>query len=234
MASQISMTTPSPAGPANGNPPPIPPEELIAGIQLLRAANLQTVRLQLAMFRQERRSAMESLDRLAEMDRELERFLAGLEPAAPALDEINRLVTAQKSALADEKIALMAEISGPKVAAKADRARALPCPADAPPNPAIPAPEPPAETEAAPPKIMIASEDGVIAGPAVDEDRAGRRRGMAIVLLLLAILAVGSGGGAWLAFTQPEQAAALSRQAAAMGQQAVAAMVDLLARLPLP
>lgn len=233
MASQISMTTPPPIGPANGKPPPIPPEELIAGIQLLRAANLQTVRLQLAMFRQERRSAMESLDRLAEMDRELERFLAGLEPAAPALDAINRLVTAQKSALADEKIALMAEISGPKVAAKADRARALPCPADAPPNPAIPAPEPPMEAEPAPPKIMIASEDGVIAGPAIAEGRGGRRRGVTIVLILLAILAVG-GSGAWLAFTRPEQAAALSRQAAAMGQQAVAAISDLLARLPLP
>lgn len=219
--------TPHPDGPANGNPPPIPSEDLIAGLQLLRAANLQAVRLQLAMFRQERRTAMESLDRLADMDRELERFLAGLEPAAPALDAINRLVATQKNALADEKIALMAEIRGPKVAPKADAARPLPCPADAPPGLAIAPPDPPVEMKAPPPRIIIASEEGPVVETAREAGETGRRWGRLVALTLLAILIMAGGAAGWLVFTQPERAAALWRE----GGFAVS---ELLSRLPLP
>lgn len=221
------MTTPPAAGPANGNPPPIPPEELIAGIQLLRAANLQTVRLQLAMFRQERRTAMESLDRLADMDRELERFLAGLEPAAPALADINHLVAVQKNALADEKIALMAEIKGPRVTPKAEEARPMPCPVNTPPSPAVVPPDPPVEVKPPPPRILVASEEGAIAESVAEEYRAERRWGLTVFLILLTTLAVAGGAFGWLAYAQPEQAAALWQQAVMAGSQ-------FLAKLPLP
>ncbi|RJF85582.1 hypothetical protein [Sphingomonas cavernae] len=92
--------------------------ELVTGMQLLRAVNMQSVRLQLAVLRRDRRPAMESLDHLADMDRELEHFIEGIGPAgaaAPELREIAELVALQKRALADEKIALMAGISGAKL-----------------------------------------------------------------------------------------------------------------------
>lgn len=92
--------------------------ELVAGMQLLRAVNMQSVRLQLAVLRRDRRPAMESLDHLADMDRELEHFIEGIGPAGSAaaeLREITELVALQKRALADDKIALMAGISGAKL-----------------------------------------------------------------------------------------------------------------------
>lgn len=101
-------------GAANG----VSKAQLVAGMQLLRAVNMQSVRLQLAVLRRDRRPAMESLDHLADMDRELEQFIEGIGPAGlspPELREIADLVAYQKRALADEKIALMAGISGAKL-----------------------------------------------------------------------------------------------------------------------
>jgi len=232
MASQVSTTDPIPDGPAGGNQAPVPSEELIAGIQLLRAANLQTVRLQLALSRQERRSAMESLDRLADMDRELERFLVGLEPAAPALDEINRLVAMQKSALANEKVALMAEISGPRLSS----ARPLPSLTDAigPPDEA-PGPEPVKEE---PPKIIAATADGAMRMPMLRAEPDGSRWTTFAAVTILLILAVAGGAAAWLAYAQPERAAELWQTGAAMLARLLAtasdAVSDLVERLPLP
>lgn len=93
--------------------------ELVAGMQLLRAVNMQSIRLQLAVLRHEQKPTIESLDSLADMDRELEHFIEGIGPAGLAVPELRgiaELVALQKRALANEKIALMAGISGPKLA----------------------------------------------------------------------------------------------------------------------
>lgn len=106
------------AGRSDGAASGVSRAELVAGMQLLRAVNMQSIRLQLAVLRRDRKPAMESLDHLADMDRELEHFIEGIGPAgaaAPELREIAELVALQKRALADEKIALMAGISGAKL-----------------------------------------------------------------------------------------------------------------------
>lgn len=225
MASQIFTDPPSPTG-ATRAAPPMLPEDLAAGIQLLRAANLQTVRLQLAMFRQERRSAMESLDRLADIDRELERHLAAFEPAATELEEVRQLVAAQKSALANEKMALMAEISGPTV----KRSRPLPSPTEDG-TPAIHEQEPTPPPES-PPKIIVASTQGP-----VDQrtERPRRRRwATALVVFLLLALAVGGGAAGWLAYTQPALAADLWREASAALSSWSIILSNWIDSLPLP
>jgi len=141
--------------------------QLIAGMQLLRAVSTQSVRLQLAMLKRGRRPTIESLDSLAAMDRELEHFIEGIGPdgfAAPELEEIAELVALQKTALANEKIALMAEISGPDVVSMH-----MPIPAhETAPEPA-PGPEPayePAEYRASGvgAKIAAIAAMGVLAG----------------------------------------------------------------------
>lgn len=240
MASQITMTSPTSTGPGPDGTGPAggeaatrtegahPASDLVAGIQLLRAANLQTVRLQLAMARQERRSAMESLDRLAEMDRELERCLDGFEPAGPGVDEIKRLVAAQKSALADEKIALMAEISGPRVASARPLHRPAQLhsadePAAAPES--LQNPDEPEEEEA-PAKIIVASAQGPIEQSA--DTRAGRSTWkMALAIVMFAILIGAAATAGWLIHSQPALAAA-------MGREVAATVSSWIERLPLP
>ena len=97
---------------------PISREELVAGMQLMRAVSMQSTRFQLAVMRKEQRPALESLDRLGEMDRELEHFIEAIGGAAedmPELAPISDMVARQKQALDSEKLALMSGVSGPGV-----------------------------------------------------------------------------------------------------------------------
>lgn len=89
--------------------------ELAAGMQLLRGLAMQTTRLQVAMLRREQRPAIESLDQLRDIDRELEHFIETIGPrddASPELAMLSAMVARQKQALDTEKLALMSGVSG--------------------------------------------------------------------------------------------------------------------------
>jgi len=122
---------------------PVSRADLVTGMQLLRAVNMQSIRLQLAMLRRDQQPAMESLDSLAAMDREIEHFIDGIGPtgfAAAELRDITELVTMQKRALAAEKLYLTAGISGPALRpSMPDNIRGN---AEAEANQSMPAPDP--------------------------------------------------------------------------------------------
>lgn len=91
--------------------------DLVIGMQLLRAVNMQSIRLQLAMLRRDRQPTMESLDSLVAMDREIEHFIEGIaSQSLPTgqLHGITELVATQKRALAEEKLYLTAGADGPR------------------------------------------------------------------------------------------------------------------------
>lgn len=94
-------------------------------MQLMRAACLQSTRLQLAMQRREAHPTMESLDSLAAIDREIEHFVNSIAPPDSGADsnvafddnnplrDLETLIALQKMSLATEKMALVSGNSGP-------------------------------------------------------------------------------------------------------------------------
>lgn len=87
---------------------------LARGMTLLRASNMNVMRLQLAMQKQDRRQAMSAMDDLVGLDRELSQFVASI-PAAPPTDagRMNRWLDEQKQAVVADRLVLARGKSGP-------------------------------------------------------------------------------------------------------------------------
>ena len=90
--------------------------ELARGLMLLRASNMNVIRLQLAMEHRDRRQAMEALDGLVALDGEIRDFIGDIPPHDAASAALARSIDAQKSAIASEKFMLAAGKSGPAIA----------------------------------------------------------------------------------------------------------------------
>lgn len=89
-----------------------------SGVNLgyVRASALAQVRLQLAVLSGNRRGALRELDRLVEIDREMEAFAAqGPQSPLPGAVLIAQL-DEQRQAIATEKLALMAATEFPRIA----------------------------------------------------------------------------------------------------------------------
>lgn len=110
-----SMTSPGMrhSGTANGA---VSSGELARGLMLLRASNMNVIRLQLAMEQHDRRQAMEALDGLVALDGEIRDFIGEMPPQDAASAALARSIEAQKSAIASEKFLLAAGKSGPALA----------------------------------------------------------------------------------------------------------------------
>ena len=80
----------------------------------LRASALAQARLQLAVLSGNRRRALEQIDRLVGIDRQLERLARG--ESTPAAEALAAELADQRLAIASEKLALTAEISLPRLA----------------------------------------------------------------------------------------------------------------------
>jgi hypothetical protein len=108
--------------------PPAPAKALDLGY--VRASGLAQVRLQLAVLSGNRRGALRQVDRLVEIDKQLEALgspgAQGEMPGAALMAELDE----QRQAIATEKLALMAAIEFPRLAA-AERAEDAPVPDEA-------------------------------------------------------------------------------------------------------
>ena len=96
---------------------PPPPPRRSTDIGYIRASGLAQVRLQLAVLSGNRRGALRELDRLVEIDRQLE-VLAMEGPDRDALPGASLVaqLDEQREAIASEKLALMAAIEFPRLA----------------------------------------------------------------------------------------------------------------------
>jgi hypothetical protein len=92
---------------------PSPPNSL--DLSYLRASGLAQTRLQLAVLSGNRRGALREIDRLVEIDRELESLAVRGNPTMPGASLIAQL-DEQRQAIATEKLALMAAIEFPRLA----------------------------------------------------------------------------------------------------------------------
>jgi hypothetical protein len=95
----------------------VPPRSQSVDVSYLRASGLAQMRLQLAVLSGNRRGALREIDRLVEIDRELEALSADNRspmelPGAALIAQLDQ----QRQAIATEKLALMAAIEFPRVA----------------------------------------------------------------------------------------------------------------------
>ncbi len=79
----------------------------------MRASGLAQARLQLAVLSGNRRRALEQIDRLIGIDRQLERLARG--ESTPAAEALAAELADQRLAIASEKLALTSEISLPRL-----------------------------------------------------------------------------------------------------------------------
>lgn len=89
--------------------PLIGSDELAEGLMLVRASTLKMIRLQLAMERQDRRVALETVDELVALDRRLQDYLADVAADNEQLLFRNAL-DAERAALNREKLTLAAGV----------------------------------------------------------------------------------------------------------------------------
>jgi hypothetical protein len=82
-------------------------------LQFVRASGLAQVRLQLAVLSGNRRRALEQIDRLIGIDRQLERLARGEQP--PAASALEAELADQRLAIASEKLALTSQASLPRL-----------------------------------------------------------------------------------------------------------------------
>ena len=85
--------------------PQVGSDELAEGLMLVRASTLKIVRLQLAMERQDRRVALETVDDLVALDRLLQDYLADV-PAAVEQSRLSDALDDERAMLNREKLAL--------------------------------------------------------------------------------------------------------------------------------
>src|SRR4051812_8943681 len=88
-------------------PAPVGSDELAEGLMLVRASTLKMIRFQLAMERRDRRGALEAVDDLVALDRQLEHYLA--DAPIPA-ESLRRELEVERAALNREKLTLAAEV----------------------------------------------------------------------------------------------------------------------------
>jgi hypothetical protein len=101
------MNLETPAGPQQVTA--IGSDELAEGLMLVRASTLKMIRLQLAMERDDRRVALETVDDLVALDRRLRDYLASV-PAADEQILFRRELEADRERLNQEKLTLAAEV----------------------------------------------------------------------------------------------------------------------------
>jgi len=89
--------------------PAIGSEELAEGLMLVRASNLKMIRFQLAMERNDRRVALETVDDLVALDRRLQDYIEDT-PAGTDQLLFRKEVDADRALLNREKMTLAAEI----------------------------------------------------------------------------------------------------------------------------
>jgi hypothetical protein len=147
---------------------------------LLRASNMNVIRLQLAMERSDRRTAMEALDGLVALDREIGGFIG--EPPDPELSAMARRLDGQKTVIASEKLIFAAGKRGPTIA----------------PGSKVAAPATPAEIEPGP---EIAAYADPNAGFYADEEAAPRRLWWTLGVALLLIVVIGMAAALYLSST---------------------------------
>lgn len=144
--------------------------DLARGLTFLRASNMQVMRLQLAMEREDRRGIMAAIDELVGLDRELARFIETIPD--PELDDIGREIDARRHDLMEQRVVLARGKLGPALRPVPDAGAPAPVPA--------PAPEPELLLNAvAPAAHWEAGEDGEQKRP---------RRWPAIFFLFVAML----------------------------------------------
>ena len=88
---------------------PVGSEELAEGLMLVRASNLKMIRFQLAMERNDRRVALETVDDLVALDRRLQDYIEETPGASKQL-LFRKEVDADRALLNREKMTLAAEI----------------------------------------------------------------------------------------------------------------------------
>lgn len=84
-------------------------------LQFLRASGLAQARLQLAVLSGNRRRALEQIDRLVAIDKQLERLVQGRGGPVPDPQHLEGDLADQRLAIASEKLALTAEIKLPRL-----------------------------------------------------------------------------------------------------------------------
>lgn len=97
--------------------------ELGNALQLVRAGNLATARLQLALSSGDRRHAMRVMDRILDIDAEIGTLVTKLPIPSSALRDLQAVkghLGEQKIAIAFEKLALASEVTGPDLVAAAN------------------------------------------------------------------------------------------------------------------
>jgi hypothetical protein len=84
-------------------------------LQFLRASGLAQARLQLAVLTGNRRRALEQIDRLVMIDKQLERIAQGRADPVPDPHHLEGDLLDQRLAIASEKLALSSEIRLPRL-----------------------------------------------------------------------------------------------------------------------
>ena len=84
-------------------------------LQFLRASGLAQARLQLAVLSGNRRRALEQIDRLVMIDKQLERVSEGLVAIAPPAEVLEDELDRERLAIASEKLALTAGVELPRL-----------------------------------------------------------------------------------------------------------------------
>lgn len=156
---------------------------LSTGLQLVRASNMASTRLQLALARRDRRQAMAALDGLIDIDAEIERFVAALPPPHgihPDWTTLTDHLSEQKAAIASEKFSLACGIAGPGLVA---------------------APDPTAEPGE---KDRIGAEPEPVRGQIILEPEGAEPRSIwKLAVALIVISAAGLAVAAWLYLDRP-------------------------------
>ena len=99
--------------PFNHLPGHSPPPRL--DLHYLRASGLAQARLQLAVLSGNRRRALEQIDRLVMIDKQLERVSEGLVAIAPPAEVLEDELDRERLAIASEKLALTAGVELPRL-----------------------------------------------------------------------------------------------------------------------
>lgn len=99
---------------ADGDPFHRPPSSRL-DLHYLRASGLAQARLQLAVLSGNRRRALEQIDRLVAIDKQLERVAEGLVAIAPPSEALEAELADERLAIASEKLVLTAGVDLPRL-----------------------------------------------------------------------------------------------------------------------
>lgn len=128
MVAQPAVADGNPFHRLPGHSPPPPRLDL----HYVRASALAQARLQLAVLSGNRRRALEQIDRLVSIDKQLERVAEGLVAIAPPPEALESELADERLAIASEKLALTAGIELPRLDPAFGAGLAAALPADEP------------------------------------------------------------------------------------------------------